>query len=80
MRQASRCNLQQGQPLTRALRNAGLSLLIASPFTFAATTPDDSQTREKSLEEAVKLKTVKVTAEATDGGAEQGYRTETFPV
>lgn len=67
-------------PLHQAQRAAGLGLMlagiIASPLTLAAA-PDDSQTKEKTPQAAVKLKTVKVTAEATDGGLEAGYRTET---
>ena len=77
MRQVSRRNIQQIHPLTRALRTASLSLLITSPLSLAATAPDNSQTKEKVPEAAVKLKTVKVTAEVIDGGAENGYRTET---
>jgi iron complex outermembrane receptor protein len=77
MRQVSRRNIQQIHPLTRALRTASLSLLITSPLSLAATASDNSQTKEKVPEAAVKLKTVKVTAEVIDGGAENGYRTET---
>lgn len=77
MQQQPLHRLQQIHPLTRALRNTSLSLLIASPFSLAATAPYNSQTKEKAPAAAVKLKTVKVTAEEIDGGVESGYRTKT---
>lgn len=81
MRQQSHCRLQQFHLSIRTLRNTSISLLLAgvsaSPLSLAATEPNDSQTSEKASEAAAQLKTVKVTAEAIDGGVENGYRTET---
>jgi len=79
MRQQSHRRLQQIHPLTRALRNASVSLLLVgasvSPLSLAAA--ENSQATEKAPETAAKLKAVQVTAEAIDGGADTGYRTET---
>lgn len=81
MHQSLPSRLPSLHPLTQALRTAGLGLLFvgiaASPLSVAATAKDDSKTTEKTSEATKRLKTVKVTAEATDGGAEKGYRTET---
>lgn len=79
MRQQSHRRLHQLHPLTHALRNASLGLLLAglstSPLTLADTVKEDAQTTNKTAD-AKRLNAVKVTADATDGGAEAGYRTE----
>jgi len=80
MRHPSHRRLHQIHPLTRALRIASLGLLVvgvsASPLGWADTAKDDAKTSEKTPKTAAQLKAVKVTAKATDGGADKGYRTE----
>ncbi|WP_039918656.1 TonB-dependent siderophore receptor [Cellvibrio mixtus] len=76
MRQQSHRRLHQLHPLTHALCNAGLSLLLAtSPLALADTVQEAAQTTNE-VAEAKRLNAVKVTADAADGGAENGYRTE----
>ncbi len=81
MRHQSPCRLLQLHPLTRALRNAGLGLLLTgvsvSPLIHAETVSKDSQTNGETPKAAKQLKTVKVTAEAVEGTKDTGYRTET---
>lgn len=81
MHQSLPSRLPSLHPLTQALHTAGLGLLFvgiaASPLSAAATAKDESKTTEKTSEATKRLKIVTVTAEAIDGGAEKGYRTET---
>ena len=75
----------QLHPLTRALRNASLGMLIVGVSVNVlgqpANMPDDSKatqnTAEKTAQTPSRLKTVTVTTEAAEGSAEDGYRTET---
>ncbi|ACE83959.1 TonB-dependent siderophore receptor [Cellvibrio japonicus] len=81
MRQQSHGRLQQFHLPMRVLRNTSFSLLLAgvsaSPLSLADTVTEDSQAAGKKPEAAARLKTVKVNATATDGGVDNGYRTET---
>ena len=79
MRQSIHRSLQPFHLSARVLCSAGFSLLLAgvSANSIAAAAATDAQAAEKAPDPAARLKTVKVTAEATDGGAENGYRTET---
>lgn len=74
----ARRNSYQLHPLTRALRNASLGVLLAgasvSPLSLAATTPE---TKTKAPEKTTRLNTVQVTTDAVEGAADSGYRNET---
>lgn len=80
MHHQSRRRLHQLHPLTHVLRITNTSLLLAGVFVcslaLADTTPDNSAATGKKAGSTARLKTVKITAEVTDGGTESGYRTE----